>query len=70
MQHTIRLLICAAVLLALMGAALAQVLLGNCGTGVTGIQLSTGNIYCYPPPSASCPNSMDFSKPCNSQYGF
>lgn len=56
------------ILVLLSSAAIAQTLLGNCGlTNITGIQLSTGNIYCIPI-STSCANKLDFSNACNSQY--
>lgn len=45
----------------------SQTLLGNCGADITGIQLSTGNIYCIPAP-VTCSNSFDFSETCNSQF--
>lgn len=46
----------------------SQTLLGNCGADITGIQLSTGNIYCFPAPAGTCSNSLDFSEACNTQY--
>lgn len=55
-------------LLLVASAAMAQTFLGSCGlSNITGIQLSTGKIYCFPTPS-SCINKLDFSIACDSQY--
>lgn len=62
-------LIGSAMCVAFAGVAAAQTFLGNCGSGIIGIQFSTGNVYCYPSPTL-CSNSMDFSQSCNTQYGF
>jgi hypothetical protein len=52
-------------LLAVGGVSWAQTLLGNCGlTNITGIQFSTGNIYCMPPPSGSCTGTINHSTGC------
>jgi len=42
-------------------------ILGNCGSNITGIRLSTGDIYCIVPPSC-VGTGFDFSLSCNSQY--
>lgn len=49
-----RLILTVLAFLGIIGAAYAQTLIGNCGTDITGIQLSTGNIYCIPPPITAC----------------
>jgi hypothetical protein len=38
-------------------------LLGNCGVNITGIQLSTGNVYCIVVPS-SCSGAIDLLTGC------
>lgn len=54
-------------LLGVITEAIPQTLIGNCGAQITGIQLSTGNIYCIPiPKSSSC--SLNYSKSCATIY--
>ena len=56
-----------AVLLAT-GSAIPQTYLGNCGANITGIQLSTGNIYCITAPSACGDGQLKYSVPCNAVF--
>jgi hypothetical protein len=65
-----RVLLAAILVLAASEASPQTTLLGNCGSDITGIQLSTGNVYCVAPPPGACSpvDGLDYTKACDIVY--